>query len=314
MATPQATPPATKPARMTLNALVRGKQDHPLRVVLFGVAGIGKSTFAASAPAPVFIGTEDGTANLDVTRFPAPESWQDIIDAIRTLERDEHEFKTLVIDTLDWAEPMLWAHICTRDSKKNLEAYGYGKGANAALDEWRIFVAALERLSKTKSMHVILVAHSFKKTFKNPAGDDFDRYEMKLQEKAAGLFKEWPDCLLFAQHETLTSKDERSRVRGVETGARLVHTEYRAAFDAKNRYGLPESMPLSWDEFYAAVRNATPPSHEALVSEIRRKARLVGGDAEKKTLEHLKKNPDPAKLAEINNRLSFRLAEKEAAQ
>ncbi|RYZ41299.1 MAG: hypothetical protein EOO72_07980, partial [Myxococcaceae bacterium] len=103
----QSKPPV--PSRMTLDALVRGKRAAPLRVVLYGVEGIGKSTFGASAPAPIFLGAEDGTDHLDVTRFPSPESWQEVLDAVRVLTTEQHDYRTLVVDTLDWAEPLLWA-------------------------------------------------------------------------------------------------------------------------------------------------------------------------------------------------------------
>lgn len=310
-APPRPTPP---PSRMTLDKLITGRLKQPIRIVLYGVEGIGKSTFGANAPKPVFLGAEEGTAQLDVTRFPTPESFADVREAFRVLLIDKHSFQTLVIDTLDWLEPLIWAHICKRDGVKNIEDYGYGKGYQAALDEWRIVLADLERLRKATSMHVVLIAHSWIRPFKNPQGDDFDRYEMKLHAKAGGLVKEWADTVLFANYETFARKDEKTkRVRGVDTGARLIFTERRAAYDAKNRFGLPESLPLSWADFAAAVESGRPADLATLKAEIERKAKQLGGELEQKVLETLAKaGSDPQALALINNRVNARLAEKES--
>jgi hypothetical protein len=161
-------------------------------------------------------------------------------------------------------------------------------------------------------MGVVLVAHSQIKGFKNPEGEDFDRYEMKLHQKAGGLFKEWADAVLFANYETVAMKDGRKRVRGVDTGVRLVHTERRAAFDAKNRYGLPETLPLSWSDFDVAVTANQPASPTALASEIQRKAEGLGGTDKKKALDAIKRAAgDAEKLAFMNNWVNAKLAEKE---
>ncbi len=175
--------------KMQLSGVVKGKQAKSWRILLYGTEGVGKSTFASQCPAPIFLGAEDGTAHLDVQRFPSPSCWDDILSAVKILADDKHEFKTLVVDTVDWVEPLLWAHICKRDKKQDIEDYGYGKGYQCALDEWRTFLALLEKL-REKSINVLLLGHSHLKTFKNPTDEDFDRYELKLHAKAAGLLKE----------------------------------------------------------------------------------------------------------------------------
>lgn len=317
------TTPATqqKPTRMRLDAVVKGKRVQPHRLLVHGQEGVGKSTFAAGAPSPIFLGAEDGTAHLDVARFPSPERWTDVLEAVRVLSNDEHAYRTLVIDTVDWAEPMLWEHICARDNTKErpihgIEDYGFGKGYVAALDEWRVLLASLERLRNNKGMHIILLAHSALRLFKNPEGEDFDRYELKLNTKAGGLLKEWSDAALFARFEVYAKQDAKTkRVRGVATGARLLCTERTAAYDAKNRYGLPDRLPLSWADFEAAVAAGTPADAEALRSEILRKAKELGGELEKKVVETVAKaGEDAARLVEINNRVNARLSEKAQVQ
>jgi len=308
-AAPQRPQPAPAPSRMSLKSVVTGRQEKPIRVLLFGVEGIGKSTFGASAPAPIFLGAEDGTAHLDVTRFPMPTTWQEVLDAVRVLTVEDHGYQTLVLDTLDWAEPMLWTHICKRDGQKDIESYGYGKGYTAALDEWRVFLASLERLREAKGMHLVFLAHSWIKPFKNPEGSDFDRYEMKLNAKAGGLLKEWVDAVLFANYQTFAETDAKTkRVKGISTGARLIYTTRTAAYDAKNRYSLPEQMPLSWEEFYGAARAHQPAAPAALETEIRRKAEgLAQADKDKAITAIGRASGNAEKLAQLNDWVNGKL-------
>jgi len=262
-------PPLVVPARvrrLTLASVKSGIVDGPIRLLIVGVDGVGKSTFAANAPAPIFIGTEDGTDHLSVARFPAPDSWQDVLDAVDELTIGEHEFQTVVLDSLDWAEPLLWAHICERERVKSIEEVGggYGKGYGVAIDEWRKLIAALERMQRAKGVGVITIAHSFIKKFQNPEGNDFDRYTLKLQDKAAGLWREWSKGVYFANYETFAVADKAKRVRGVSSGARLLYTARTASYDAKDRYGLPEKLPLSFEEFDRARRVGRPSSAHAI--------------------------------------------------
>ncbi len=295
--------------RMTLAAVTRGKIEAPPRVLLFGPEGIGKSTFGAGAPDAIFLGAEDGTGELDVARLPQPQNWEDVLAAIALLEREQHEFKTVVIDTIDWVEPLIWAHCCVRDKESTIESYGYGKGYAVAVDEWRKLLAALERLRAARKMVIVLLAHSQIRTFKNPEGEDFDRYEMKLHTKASGLCKEWVDAVLFANYEQFAQKDTKTkRVRGIATGARLIYTGRTAAYDAKNRYSLPDTLPLGWSDFAAALGKGPAPA-PALIAEIIRKAGEVPEPHRKTALGALERAAgDTTKLSQLNNWLNAKLA------
>ena len=260
-------------------AVLRGRKVHPLWVHLYGVEGVGKTTFAADAPGAVFLDVEKGSYEQDVARFvfdeaaerTTPNDWLELLGALRALAAPDHEFKTVVVDTLDAVEALIWSHICDRDEKDNIEAYGYGKGYTTALSEWRLFVAAVERI-RASGRNVITTAHSIVKAFKNPAGPDYDRYQMKTEGRAAGLVRECADVVLFAQFETTIEKDDpnkpakKTRVRGVSTGMRLAYTQRTAAWDAKNRFDLPEWMPLSWADFAAGVKAHRPAPLAALVA------------------------------------------------
>lgn len=271
-------PNAAPPSRMTLASIRREVTPQPDRVLLTGTEGVGKTTFAADAPNPVFICAEDGLPPVlgEVPRFPTPESLSDVQEAIRTLVREDHDFRTLVIDTVDWLEPLVWQKVCTENGWKDIEAPGYGKGYVAAAEEWRKLLSALDVLRKKKGMEVILLAHASIRTFQNPAGGDYSRYECKLNKNAAALLKEWVDTNLFAIHEEFVQvKNGKETRKGVSTGRRVVHTERTAAWDAKNRYALPSELPLNYAD-YAAARAAAQPADpkelrleaEALLSEL----------------------------------------------
>ncbi len=241
-------------SKMTLQAVTSGRIKSPIKTAIYGPAGVGNSTFAAGAPGAIFLPVEEGTNAIDCARFPMPETFNDVLDAIGTLATGEHKYKTLVIDTLDALEALIWQHVCAAGKKQSIEDFGYGKGYVAALEQWRIFLSRLEGLRKARSMSIVLVAHSQIRKFQNPEGADFDRYELKLAGKgASGLVTEWSDCLLFACYETVAAVDKNERTRGVTTGKRIARTVHGAAYEAKNRYSLPDPMDLEWGAYREAL-------------------------------------------------------------
>jgi len=301
--------PAPRQVRITLASVVKRANTSPLRLLVHGVEGVGKTTLGAGAPAPIILGPEDGIPRAlgEVPHFPPPDggwTWPDVIDAVRALSGD-HNFKTLVVDTLDWLEPLLWRDVCDRAKVDSIEEVGggFGKGYVAALDGWRSLIAELEQLRRAKGMNVVLLAHTQIRSFKNPTGEDFDRFEMKLNQKAAGLWKEWPDAVLFACHDDVVSKDARTkRTRGVSTGARVLRTVHHAAYDAKNRFGLPEELPLSWEALEQAIGGNRAvelrASIEALLGEAGEAVAAKGRDA------LVRAGDDVNKLAQLENWLA----------
>lgn len=312
--------PLPSPAkRMALKNVVKGRLDAPLKTVLFGPEGIGKSTFGAGAPSPIFLAAEEGTNHLDVARFPQPGTFADVLEAIAQLTMEAHDYQTLVIDTLDWIEPLVWRQTCARDPNKpsNIEEVGGGfqKGYLAAVDDWRLILSALERLREAKRMGIVLLSHSGKRTFKNPEGPDFDRYEMKIHPLAAGVWREWSDTVLYAQWEQSAVKKDRDKAgmfakgKGVSTGARIVWTQRTAAYDAKNRSNLPQMLPLSWADYMAAVKANTPASADDLIAVCRAKAEELGDDVPKTVAGSLAKaGRDTQMLLQLNNWLNAKLA------
>lgn len=289
--------------RMGLASIHKGVSIGPMRALLYGVEGIGKTTFAAGAPRCVFLGAEDGFGLLDVARFPEPRSWADVMEAIRVLETDAHDYQTIALDTLDWLEPMCWAAVCAEGGKATIEDFGYGKGYLAALEKWRLLLAGLERLRRNRKMHVVLLAHAKIHKFSNPEGDDFDRYTLKIHDKAAGLVKEWVDAVMFAQFRVVVDKAKgASKGKGIGTPERVMYTVRRASFDAKNRYALPESLPLAWDGFAKLATN--PRTAIELMADIRDLAPRVPEDVRTKALAYAESNAtDRNRLAEVLTRL-----------
>jgi len=240
-----------------LSNLIRGKQPKPPRVVLYAGHGIGKSTFAASAPSPIFIQTEDGLGNIDTTAFPLATTFSEVIEALDTLIGQEHDFQTVAIDSLDWMEQLIWFDIEQRYSEKET---AYGKGAMIAVDNyWRPVLDRLNILRNQRSMAVILLAHCEVKKFDSPEVDSYERYQIKLQARASAVVQEWADVVGFANFRTLVLKEEKTgfdkvaKTRGTTTGERLLYLVEKPAYVAKNRYGLPEQLPLSWQAFSDAL-------------------------------------------------------------
>jgi hypothetical protein len=207
--------------------------------------------------------------------------------------------------------------MCRRDDKGNIEAYGFGKGFEIALPEWRTFLRRLEDLQAAKPMHVILIGHARLATFKNPEGPDYDRWGFELHPKAAGVLKKWLDTVLFANFETFALKNEQDKKpalafakgKAVSSGARHLYTERTAAFDAKNRFGLPPQMVLDWNEFYAGVQRGADPA--VLIDAITRKAEQLGPDDQVKVRAKLEAaGTDTDKLILLNNVINSKLTEK----
>ena len=252
---------------INLQSITNSPTLAPPRLVLYGPHGVGKTTFGASAPAPIVLPFEDGIAKLDVPRFPLLTTWAEAIEALGALYQEDHQYATVVIDSLDWLEPLVWAEICRRHGKQDIEEFGYGKGYLHALDVWREFFAGLVALREQKSMCVVLLAHSEIKTFNDPNNPPYDRYQMKLQPRAASLIEEWADCVLFANFRTFIATTEagfnKKIARGVGTGERVLYTEERPGFRAKNRYGLPPELSFQWEAFSAALAAPAPTAAEA---------------------------------------------------
>ena len=237
-----------------LKSITKNHAAKAPRALVYGVEGIGKTTFAAGAPEPIFICTEDGLGSLDVAHFPLVEKTDDVMQAIGTLYESEHPYRTVVLDSVDWLDNAVVREIENKYEAKDL---AYGKGAVIAADKWRDILAGFNALRNDRGMSVILIAHTTIKRFDSPETEPYDRYQPKLQERTSSIIREWCDAVLFANYKTIVRKSEvgfnKEVARGISTGERLLYTNERPAYMAKNRYALPDSIPMSWDAFAQAI-------------------------------------------------------------
>lgn len=234
----------------------------PQKILAYGVQGLGKTTFGCTFERPILLRIEDGAAALDVATFPKLiESMGEIVEAIQALH-GEHDFKTVVVDSLDWLEPLVWANTCARLGIESIEKAGYGKGYVEADADWRLLMGGFDSLRLNRGMTIVLIAHAEVKNFQPPDGDPYDRYQIKLHKRAWALWQEWADMVLFANYrrQSIKTKDGGTKgddkFRAVGTGERCLFTDERPAFLAKNRWALPHEIFIGQDKTWAAFHQA----------------------------------------------------------
>ena len=233
---------------MAKYTVTSGAIPAPVKVVLYGPEGIGKSTFASQFPDPVFLDTEGGTKRLNVARLPAPTSWLMLMDEVAEVARGNVPCGTLVIDTADWAERLCIDAVCARFKVKGIEDFGYGKGYTYAKEEFARLLDALEEVLGA-GKHVVVTAHAQITRFEQPdAVGSYDRWAMKTSKQVAPLLREWCDMLLFANYKTIveksgTSQNAKNKASG---GKRMLYTTHNPCWDAKNRFDLPDEVPFEF--------------------------------------------------------------------
>lgn len=237
--------------------ITKGKIQTAKKVIIYGPEGIGKSTLAAQFPNPVFIDTEGSTKELDVARYPVPTYWSMIIEEAEDL-LEERNFSTLVIDTADWAEKLCIAETCSRLNVKGIEDVGYGKGYVYLYDDFQRVLTVCDKLV-TNGINVVFTAHAMMRKFEQP--DEmgaYDRWEMKLTKKVAPLLKEWADVVLFCNYKTNVITDQNTKSKKATGGTRVMYSTHHPCWDAKNRYNLPDQMPMSFEPLAQLFEGVEP--------------------------------------------------------
>lgn len=234
---------------LTIN---RGRRSAPVRGVIYGPEGIGKSTLASHWPSPLFLDVEDGTAQLDVSSVPCP-TWDKLVAAVKTLATNPHGAQTIIIDSADWAEKALIEHMLKQSGKSSIEDYGFGKGYTILAEHWMRFLGQCDALVAA-GLHVVFTGHSLVKRMSPPdQTDGYDRYELKLSKQVAPLLKEWADLLLFCNFRVLVVEGTDGKIKAQGGKERVMYATHSAAWDAKNRFGLPDEMPMEYDQLELIV-------------------------------------------------------------
>lgn len=230
--------------------IITGKIQTAKKVAVYGPEGIGKSTFAAQFPDPLFIDTEGSTNDMDVKRLQRPSSWTMLMEQVNYVKKTPGLCKTLVLDTADWAEMLCMNEVCAKAQKKGIEDFGYGKGYVYLSEEFGRLLNLLEEIVRS-GIHVVLNAHAMIRKFDQPDEmGSYDRWELKLQKKTAPLVKEWADMLLFANYKVyVVNVDGQGAEKGknkASGGKRVMYTSHMPSWDAKNRQGLSPELPFEY--------------------------------------------------------------------
>lgn len=248
--------------------ITRGKIASAQKVVIYGPEGIGKSTFAAQFPDSLFIDTEGSTKNMDVARMDKPTSWTMLKNQIAYIKANPAVCKTLIIDTIDWAEQLCLSDICAAYGKKGIEDFGYGNGYVYEKEEFGRFLNSLEELID-RGVNVVLTAHAQLRKFSQPDEfGEYDRWELKLGKKTGSqispLVKEWADMVLFANYKTVAVQaDKEGNKFKAQGGERVMYTEHHPCWDAKNRHGLAALLPFDYKQI-AHIFTAVQPAPVAV--------------------------------------------------
>ena len=273
----------------------RGPVKTAIRVGIYGTEGVGKTTFASNFPGAVFIDTEGSTKHMDVARFDQPETLQQVMDQLAWVLGNPEKIGTVVIDTVDWLERLLFKAVCEEKKIQSIEDIGYGKGYVYAKQKLQGLLDILDQIV-SRGVHVVLVCHSMIRKFELPDEmGSYDRYMLKLNEKnIAPLIKEWVDMLLFVNFKTdvVTAADGKTK-KGKGGQKRVMYANHSACWDAKNRFGLPDEMPFEYDQIAHLFGEAQPVD---AISEEEPEEKIESG--EPIVLPHLRKDA-PAEVTKI---------------
>ena len=238
----------------SLDACVDEPTPRPVRAVVYGTDGIGKTTFGSHWPGVRALFTEDGRRSIRIRHFPhIATTYQDVINAMMAVLREPEKTGTFMLDSLDWLESLIWAETCARNNIESIEAPGYGKGYVFADDIWKELLRGFDAL-RDAGIHVLILAHNEVVRFNPPESEPYDRHDIKLHKRARAIVHEWADVIAFAYEKTYTTtrtegsgKNAKTITKGGASGGRFLALERKSTHEAKNGFGMPAEIPFTKD-------------------------------------------------------------------
>ena len=313
---------ASPPRRLSLADATDGTTVAPDWLILYGDDKIGKSTWSSEAPKPLFIRFEDRHHHIAAKKLPVIRDEVDeagkvvehglptFLGILSDLTHSAHDYQTIIIDTVTTLEPIVASWVCSQNGKSSLDDFGYGRGPNAALEEWRRIINALEMLRSKRGVGIHLLGHVQIRKFNSPdaAVGEFDRFQLQLHEKVAGLLRQRVDNIFFAQNEILSAVKD-GRTKGISTGVRLMRTRRTAAWDAGNSLALPETMPFSYADYAKAKAKFSTVDPAELSTEVETLIPTLPPEHQVTAREYLAKaGTDRTKLAQLIDWIRARAA------
>jgi len=243
----------------------KGIIEKPRRVMVYGRQGVGKTSWACSAPEPLVIQTEDGSGDIDVHRTERHVSFDSFMGDLRYLyeaEAGKVPYRSLVVDSFDWLEKLIHEHVALKNGVSSVSDVPYAKGYDYALEYVGNVLLLLELILKKHNTNIILVSHARITRFEDPNSDSYDRYVPSLHVNSKGkgagpLVQEWCDEVFFIHEKVRTREVDRGfggkSIKAMGTGERIIYTECRPAFDAKRHLKMPDELPFvegqGWSEY-----------------------------------------------------------------
>jgi hypothetical protein len=232
---------------MSLADIRMGSKQKPPRIIVHGEAAVGKTHLASQTRKPLMLDVEDGLGKIKMHNVRC-ESYDDVMENLEELATTKHEFKTVCIDSLDWFERLLWEKTCADNNWASIDTPSFGKGYSETLRYWGRYIEKLNAV-REKGMMIFQICHSEVRKVEDPRIEAYDRYSLKLHKKAAALLLEHSDACFFAAKKLGTIKVQGKSGMTTKTvsGDRIIYTNNDPAYLAKNRYNLPDELPMDWE-------------------------------------------------------------------